>query len=239
MEKTRSKINYQKKMEDILAKESEKGRIPKLLLHSCCAPCSTYVLEYLSPHFDIGVLYYNPNIHPSEEYYKREAEQKRFIDLVNKVNKIELIQAEYNPQEYFDAIKGFENDKEGGLRCGLCFDLRLNEAAKYAKEHGYDYFTTTLSISPHKNADLINHLGELLESKYDVSYLYADFKKKNGFKRSIELCKQYDVYRQNYCGCIFSLKEAQERMKDMELKSEDQLDKELKEDLKGIHAANN
>ena len=239
MEKTRSKINYQKKMEDILAKESEKGRIPKLLLHSCCAPCSTYVLEYLSPHFDIGVLYYNPNILPSEEYYKREAEQKRFIDLVNKVNKIELIQAEYNPQEYFDAVKGFENDKEGGLRCGLCFDLRLNEAAKYAKEHGYDYFTTTLSISPHKNADLINHLGELLENKYDVSYLYADFKKKNGFKRSIELCNQYDVYRQNYCGCIFSLKEAQERMKDMELKSENQLDKELKEDLKGIHAANN
>ena len=239
MEKTRSKINYQKKMEDILAKESEKGRIPKLLLHSCCAPCSTYVLEYLSPHFDIGVLYYNPNILPSEEYYKREAEQKRFIDLVNKVNKIELIQAEYNPQEYYDAVKGFENDKEGGLRCGLCFDLRLNEAAKYAKEHGYDYFTTTLSISPHKNADLINHLGELLENKYDVSYLYADFKKKNGFKRSIELCNQYDVYRQNYCGCIFSLKEAQERMKDMELKSENQLDKELKEDLKGIHAANN
>lgn len=234
-ENKEQKINYQVKLEEIIKEESKKGEIPKLLLHSCCAPCSTYVLEYLTQHFDISVLYYNPNIHPSEEYFKREAEQERYINIVNKVNKIELIKAPYRPQQYFNAVKGYELDKEGGDRCTLCYKLRLDIAAQYAKNHGYDYFTTTLSISPHKNAQIINKIGEKLEEQYDVKYLYADFKKKNGFKRSIELCNQYDVYRQNYCGCVFSLKESQEREKQKELELQ-KLDEELKEDLKGVNA---
>lgn len=229
------KINYQIKLEQILEKESKVGRIPKLLLHSCCAPCSTYVLEYLTPYFDITVLYYNPNIHPTEEFYKREAEQERFINLVNKVNKIELMKTDYNPKEYFSVVKGHEFDKEGGPRCGICFNLRLGYAAKFAKEHGFDYFTTTLSISPYKNSQLINHIGEELEKKYNVRYLYADFKKKNGFKRSLELCKKFDIYRQNYCGCVFSLKEANDRRKQKELE-EQKLMEQLKEDIKGVNA---
>ncbi len=229
------KINYQKKLEEILEKESQNGNTPKLLLHSCCAPCSTYVLEYLTQHFDVSVLYYNPNIHPSEEFYKREAEQQRYIDLVEKVNKIELIKTDYNPKEYFTAVKGHELDKEGGPRCGICFELRLDYAAQFAKDHGFDYFTTTLSISPHKDAQLINSIGERLEKKYDMKYLYADFKKKNGFKRSLELCNKFDIYRQNYCGCVFSLKEANDRRKQKEL-DEQKLIEELKEDIKGVNA---
>lgn len=205
------KINYQLKLEEIIEKESKLERIPKLLLHSCCAPCSTYILEYLTEHFDISVLYYNPNIHPSEEFYKREREQERFINLVEKKNKIDLIKADYNPKEFFAVVKGHELDKEGGDRCAICYELRLDQAAQYAKKLGYDYFTTTLSISPHKNAQVINSIGERLEEKYDVKYLYADFKKKNGFKRSIELCNQFDIYRQDYCGCVFSLKESRDR----------------------------
>lgn len=221
------KINYQKKLEEILEQESKKEKVSKLLLHSCCAPCSTYVLEYLTPYFDIGVLYYNPNIHPSEEFYKREREQERFINLVDKVNKIELIKAEYNPKEFFKAVKGHELDKEGGARCGICFELRLGEAARYAKEYGYEYFTTTLSVSPHKNAQVLNEIGERLEQKYDIKYLYADFKKKNGFKRSIELCNEFNIYRQDYCGCVFSLKESRDRKKAKELenkKKQEELD---------------
>lgn len=240
-EKQIPKINYQLKLEEIIEEEEKKEGVPKLLLHSCCAPCSTYVLEYLTKHFDISVLYYNPNIHPSKEFYKREAEQQRFIDLVEKVNKIELIKAEYRPEDYFEAVKGRENDVEGGASCSLCYELRLAMAARYAKELGFDYFTTTLSISPYKNAQIINHIGERLEEKYHIKYLYADFKKKNGFQRSLELCNKFDIYRQNYCGCVFSLKEAEERRRIRELeehKKEEILSKlelELKEDLKGVN----
>lgn len=212
MEK-KQKVNYQVKLDQILEEEKKKDRVPKLLLHSCCAPCSTYVLEYLTPYFEIGVLYYNPNIHPSEEFFKREAEQERFINLVDKVNPINLIKAEYNPREFFQKVKGHELDPEGGARCGLCFELRLGEAAKYAKMHGYDYFATTLSVSPHKNEQVLNEIGQKLEEQYDIKYLYADFKKKNGFKRSIELCNQFDIYRQEYCGCVFSLKQSNDRKK--------------------------
>lgn len=230
------KINYQIKLEEILKEEQKNDRIPKLLLHSCCAPCSTYVLEYLTQHFDIDVLYYNPNIHPSEEYFKREAEQEKFINMVTKVNEINLIKAPYNPKkDYFPKVKGYELEPEGGLRCNICFELRLDMAAQYAKSRGYDYFTTTLSLSPHKNAQIINEIGEKLEQEYDVKYLYADFKKKNGFKRSLELCEQYDVYRQDYCGCVFSLKESQDRKK-AKLMEQEELDKALKEDLKGVNA---
>lgn len=176
------KINYQLKLEEIIEKETRNDKVPKLLLHSCCAPCSTYILEYLTEHFDITVLYYNPNIHPKEEFYKREAEQKRFIEMVNAKNKIELLRAEYNPQEFFTAVRGHEFDKEGGDRCHICYELRLDVAAKQAKELGFDYFTTTLSISPHKNAQIINKIGEKLEEKYHIQYLYADFKKKGGYQ---------------------------------------------------------
>lgn len=236
MEKQKNKINYQLKLEEILKEESKNNRAPKLLLHSCCAPCSTYVLEYLTQYFDIDVLYYNPNIHPTEEFYKREKEQERFINLVNKVNEINLIKTDYNPKEYFSVVKGHELDKEGGPRCSICFELRLGMAAQYAKKHGYDYFTTTLSISPHKDAQIINQIGENLEDKYDVKYLYADFKKKNGFKRSLELCEKFDIYRQNYCGCVFSLKETRDRQKQKELLEQEKLEAELKEDLKGVNA---
>lgn len=228
MDKQQPKVNYQLKLEEILKEEAKKDEIPKLLLHSCCAPCSTYVLEYLTPYFDISVLFYNPNIHPSEEFFKREREQQRFIDLVDKVNNIELITADYNPQEFFKAVRGHEMDREGGARCSVCFELRLAEAARYAKELGFNYFTTTLSISPHKNAQVINQIGERLEKQYDIKYLYGDFKKKNGFKRSIELCNEYDVYRQEYCGCVFSLKQSidDRKKKDMETESLDKIMKE-------------
>ncbi|MBK1637412.1 epoxyqueuosine reductase QueH, partial [Rhodovulum adriaticum] len=157
---------------------------------------------------------------------------------VNKVHNINLIKTPYDPKEYFSAVKGHEMDKEGGERCHICYELRLDMAAQYALKHGYDYFTTTLSISPYKNAQVINAIGEKLEKKYDVSYLYADFKKKNGFQRSIELCNQFDIYRQDYCGCVFSLKEAKDRRKAKEEREKklQELELDLKEDLKGVNA---
>ncbi len=195
------KIDYQKKLDEILSMITTKK---KLLLHSCCAPCSSYVLEYLSKYFDITIFYYNPNITLKEEFDKRLNEQKRFINEFKGQNKIDIIEGKYEKEKYEQIVKGLENEKEGGARCFKCYELRLEETAKLAKELGYDYFTTTLSISPYKNALKINEIGEYLENKYGVKYLYADFKKKNGYKRSIELSKIYKLYRQNYCGCIYS-----------------------------------
>lgn len=179
---------------------------PRLLIHSCCAPCSSYVLEYLSEFFEITVFYYNPNIYPEEEYEKRIEEQQKFIHEAQLFSKVEFIAGEYHPEVYFEKVKGFENEPEGGERCFRCYELRLREAARLAKTHGFDYFTTTLSISPYKNAEKLNEIGEQLAKEYDISFLPSDFKKKNGYKRSIELSKEYNLYRQDYCGCVFTKK---------------------------------
>ena len=195
-------MNYQLKLEEIL--KENKDKTPKLLLHSCCAPCSSYVLEYLTNYFEITILFYNPNITKEEEYLKRLNEIKKLVETIPHKNKIEVVEGRYNPQEFLDIAKGLEDLKEGGERCFKCYRLRQEEAAKYAKENDYDFFTTTLSISPHKNADKLNEIGEELSSIYQINYLYADFKKKGGYQRSIELSREYDLYRQDYCGCIYS-----------------------------------
>lgn len=199
-----NKINYQKILDDEINKIISEHRVPSLLLHSCCAPCSSYVLEYLCEYFDITVLYYNPNIFPEEEYQYRIIEQQRLINELPAKNPIHFIKTEYEPEKFHAIVKGHEKDKEGGERCFLCYELRLHEAAKYAKEGSFDYFTTTLSISPMKNAEWLNEIGKRLSEEYGVAYLYSDFKKKNGYKRSVELSQVYHLYRQNYCGCVYS-----------------------------------
>lgn len=201
------KINYQRKLDDIINSIKKSGEIPALLLHSCCAPCSSYVLEYLSDYFKITVLYYNPNIFPKEEYDKRVAEQKRLINELPMKNKAEFTEAGYDPQEFFTAVKGLEHIKEGGERCFACYRLRLEKTAQIAAEQGFDYFCTTLSISPYKNAGKLNEIAEQLSEIYPVKSLPADFKKKEGYKRSIALSAQYGLYRQDYCGCIYSKQE--------------------------------
>lgn len=203
--------NYAKELDRILENEENKGK--HLFLHSCCAPCSSYVLEYLKSFFRITVFYYNPNITMEEEYQKRVAEQKRLIVEFNRqleegrapgAYPIEVIEGDYAKALFFDSVKGLEHCKEGGERCFVCYELRLRETAGYAKAAQADYFTTTLTISPLKNASKINEIGERLAAEYDIPFLPSDFKKKNGYKRSIELSKEYDLYRQNYCGCVFS-----------------------------------
>lgn len=201
-------MNYQVKLEEILDKLNN---TPKLLLHACCAPCSSYVLEYLSNYFEITILYYNPNIYPDIEYNRRYNELKNFIPKRVYKNKVELIELPYNDKEYYQAVRGLELLGEKSERCYRCYTFRMEESAKYAKEHNYDYFTTTLSISPYKISSWINEIGEKLETKYDIKYLYADFKKKNGYKRSLELSREFNLYRQDYCGCVFSKKEMEEK----------------------------
>ncbi len=203
-------INYQKVMENTIDGLND---VPKLLLHSCCAPCSSYVLEYLSQYFYITVLYYNPNIFPKEEYNYRIEEQKKLINALNTRYPINFIPTEYTPEDFYENIRGYEKEKEGGNRCTICYDLRLKEAAIYAKERGFDYFTTTLSISPLKDAKRLNDIGMKLAKEYDVKYLVSDFKKKNGYKRSVELSKEYGLYRQDYCGCVYSMVERNENKK--------------------------
>lgn len=200
-----NKINYQKELDKII--DSLDGRVPTLLLHSCCAPCSSYTLEYLSNYFDITVYYYNPNISPKAEFDKRFAEQKRLIASLPAKHKIKLIEGDYNYSDFSEIAKGFENVKEGGERCFRCYKLRLEKSAHLAKEQGFDYFCTTLSISPLKNSQKINEIGLEVAEKYGVKWLPSDFKKKEGYKRSIELSREYNLYRQNFCGCVFSKKE--------------------------------
>ena len=197
-------INYQRKLDEIINEAVKNREVPKLLLHSCCAPCSSYVIEYLSNYFKITVFYYNPNIFPEEEYTKRVEEEKRFISEFKTKYEVDFIEGKYDCEKFYNLAKGFEDENEGGERCFKCYRLRLNETAKLAKDNGYDYFTTTLSISPYKNAQKLNEIGEELACDYGVKYLYSDFKKKNGYKRSIELSKEYNLYRQDYCGCVFS-----------------------------------
>ena len=199
-------MNYQKELDKLVQKLSDDGRVPKLLLHSCCAPCSSYVLEYLSNYFEITVLYYNPNIFPESEYTKRIWEQQKLIDEMNVKYPISFMAGPYDKEKFYEMAKGLEEVKEGGVRCFGCYELRLRETARIAAQAGFDYFTTTLSISPLKNAEKLNEIGVKLAEEYGVSYLLSDFKKKNGYKRSIELSKQYGLYRQDYCGCEFSKK---------------------------------
>lgn len=176
----------------------------KILLHSCCAPCSSHVITYLAPYFNITVLYYNPNIYPKEEYEKRKQEQIKLINELNTPNKLDYLDCDYDNDVYEELIKGYENCPERGARCPICFKLRLEKTAKLAKEHNYDYFCTTLTVSPYKNATQINEIGASLSDKYQIKWLYSDFKKEDGYKKSIELSKKYNLYRQNYCGCIYS-----------------------------------
>lgn len=197
-------INYQKILDKELEKIQSNNTTPTLLLHSCCAPCSSYVIEYLSKYFKITVFYYNPNISPDNEYRYRADEQRRLIESMPLENPVQFLEGEYIPDDFFEISKGLENEPEGGARCAKCFNLRLSKTAETAKQGNYDYFTTTLTISPLKNARLINNIGIELSKKYAVAYLQSDFKKKNGYKRSIALSKEYSLYRQNYCGCVFS-----------------------------------
>ena len=196
--------NYQKKLEKLINDINEKNITPTLLLHSCCAPCSSYVIEYLSPYFNITILYYNPNISPIEEYEKRKQEQIKLIKELPTKNKVNILDCDYDNDLYEKTIKGLEKEPERGSRCTKCFLLRLEKTAINAKKNNFDYFGTTLTVSPYKNSKLLNEIGLSLQEKYNIKYLYSDFKKNNGYNRSIELSKEYNLYRQNYCGCIYS-----------------------------------
>lgn len=202
-------VNYQLELERELQKNE--GKTPRLLLHCCCAPCSSYVLEYLSPHFSITAHYYNPNIDTPEEYAHRARELSRFVQEMPLPGAVDVLAEPYTPAEFYAAVKGLEDIPEGGRRCYECYRLRLRRAAQAAAADGYDYFTTTLSISPHKNAVWLGELGEAFAAEYGVRWLPSDFKKKNGFKRSTELAARYGLYRQDYCGCVFSRREAEAR----------------------------
>lgn len=205
-------INYNFEMEKIISNHQKEGKTPTLLLHACCAPCSSAVLERLSSYFKITIFYFNPNITEEIEYKKRVVELEKLISKLNTVNPISFLEGDYQPKVFFDTVRGFEHLGEGSERCFRCYRLRLEETAKKACELGFDYFTTTLSISPYKNSKVLNNIGYELENKYHVNYLCADFKKKNGYKRSIELSNIYGLYRQDYCGCIYSKQERDKKI---------------------------
>ena len=219
-----AKVNYQKELEKILKKIEDEGTCPSLLLHSCCGPCSSYVLEYLGQYFEITVFYYNPNIYPSEEYWYRVDEQKKIIDLTKARYPIHMIEGAYEVNRFYETIDGMKDLPEGGARCHKCYELRMSEAAKLAKEEGFDYFTTTLTISPHKNSQVLNRIGQEVGARYGVSHLPSDFKKNNGYKRSCKLTSDFGMYRQDYCGCEYSMKETMKRRK-----------KKLRDELKVIN----
>lgn len=202
-----NKVNYHQKMLELIKENCDENRVPKLLIHSCCAPCSSYCLELLSQYFEVTVFYYNPNIYPPEEYTMRVAEQDRFVKEFPAKNKISFVEANYDTDKFYAMAKGMEHVKEGGERCFACYELRLRETAEFAKANGFDFFTTTLSISPLKNAQKLNEIGSKLELEYDIKYLYSDFKKQNGYKRSTEISDEYEMYRQYYCGCVYSKKQ--------------------------------
>ena len=204
-------VNYQKQLDSILTEIKELGSKPRLLLHACCGPCSTYVIEYLTEFFDITIYFYNPNIHPKEEYIKRLETIKKFIQEFPLAvqNKIQFVEEHYDPEEYFAATGvreqvELQTEPERGERCRRCYEFRMKKSWEYAEQNGFEYFTTTISISPCKDAKKINEIGLALKSEKGLKYLVADFKKKNGFKRSLELCREFKLYRQNYCGCIYS-----------------------------------
>ena len=197
-------MNYHKLCLEILNNLTYK---PRILLHSCCGPCSSHVITFLSKYFKIDILYYNPNIYPEEEYLKRKSEQIRLIKELQKECELGYIDCDYDEEKYYESIKGLEEEKEGGKRCINCFKLRLEKTAIEAKKNNYDYFTTTLSVSPYKNSKILNEIGLELEKKYNIKWLPSDFKKEEGYKKSIELSKKYNLYRQHYCGCKYSLKD--------------------------------
>ncbi|MBU0278477.1 epoxyqueuosine reductase QueH [Gemella sp. zg-1178] len=200
------KINYDNVLKELIKEWERKNIRPKLLIHSCCAPCSTYVLEYLSKFSDITIFFSNSNIHPKEEYIKRMLVQKDFIDNFNKKtgNNVSFIFDEYKPSKFLKAVRGYEEEKEGGERCHICYEMRLNSTAEKAQELNFDYFASALTLSPKKNAQVINESGYELQEKISIYYLPSDFKKNNGYKRSIEMCDEYNIYRQCYCGCVFA-----------------------------------
>ena len=202
------KVNYQKELEKLLKQLGEEQRAPSLLIHSCCAPCSSYVLEYLSEYFKITIFYYNPNIYPESEYTKRILEQQKLIRDMKFRYPVSFLAGKYDKEKFYEMAAGMEDLKEGGARCMKCYELRLTETARQAVAGEFDYFTTTLSISPMKNAQKLNEIGVRVGEEYGVKYLVSDFKKKNGYKRSIELSKEYGLYRQDYCGCEFSMRQA-------------------------------
>ena len=207
-------MNYQKELDKLISNLQKEKKVPKLLLHSCCAPCSSYVLEYLSDYFEITVFYYNPNIFPESEYTKRILEQQMLLQDMKVKYPVSFLAGSYERDRFYEVARGLEHLKEGGERCFKCYELRLEEAAKIAQEGEFDYFTTTLSISPMKNAEKLNEIGNKVGAKYGVSYLQSDFKKKNGYKRSIELSKEFGLYRQDYCGCEFSFRDRQRDKKE-------------------------
>ena len=211
-------MNYNVEMEKIIGDLQKENKIPKLLLHSCCAPCSSHVITTLTPYFDITIIYYNPNIEPKEEYEKRKQEEIRFIKEFPNINRLDFMDCDYNNELFHNEIKGLEDIPEGGKRCFKCYELRMDYTAKKALENNYDFFATTLTVSPLKNSIILNQIGEELQTKYNIKYLYSDFKKKNGYKNSIELSKEYNLYRQDYCGCIYSKKE-RELQKEKKLQS--------------------
>lgn len=202
------KENFDLKMQETIATLGERKR---LLLHVCCAPCSTSVLERLQPYFDIGIYFYNPNMDSQTEFDRRLTETRRLIQRTGLAK--EVIETGYDSQDFFEAIQGLEKEKEGGLRCQKCFALRLTASARYAKTHGFDFFTTTLTVSPRKDARILNQLGNEIAKREGVAFLPSDFKKRSGYLRSVQLSKEHDLYRQDYCGCIFSKAERLSQLK--------------------------
>ena len=198
--------NFQKELDKLIEKAAGDGVTPSLLLHACCAPCSSYCLEYLAEYFSITVFFYNPNLYPADEYDKRADEVRRLISLLQVKNPVKLIVADFDDKEFYTRVRGMEKLPEGGERCRKCFELRLEKTAQIAKENSFDFFTTTLTISPLKNAQVINEVGEEMAEKYGVAHLPSDFKKKGGYKRSVELSAEFGLYRQNYCGCVYSVR---------------------------------
>ena len=204
-------MNYRLKMEEMISELVPLGEAPRLLLHSCCGPCSSAVIEELSRYFKITVFYYNPNIYPPEEYYLRSREQERFISEFPAKYPVSFVEGAYDTERFYDMAKGLEEEPERGARCVKCYRLRLEEAARYASENGFSFFTTTLSISPQKDSQVLNAIGGELADEYNVRYLYSDFKKKDGYLRSTKLAAQYGMYRQDYCGCEYSYRAGQSR----------------------------
>ena len=204
-----NKVNYQKELDKLIKKLDEEGSVPSLLLHSCCGPCSSYCIEYLSQFFNITVFYYNPNIFPEEEYYTRVKEQERFIKEFPTKHPVSFIEGDYDTKSFYEIAKGLEQEPEKGARCHKCYELRLRRTAQVAKEKGFDFFTTTLTISPMKDSQVLNEIGQRIGLEEGVSWLVSDFKKKEGYKRSTELSKEYCMYRQDYCGCVYSYRDRQ------------------------------